>query len=143
MKTKNFKLKIIFSFAAIFFLFLPFFAANASLVPCGSAGKPACNFCFLLQMGQNIINFLVYDIAIPLVAVFIVVGGFYIMTAADSADRAKKGRDIIKTAIVGLIILLLSWIFVDILFRVIGGSAQPTGFNAPWYDIGRNVSCGG
>lgn len=130
----------------IFFFLLssalfPLSVNAGGLVPCGGPGESACTFCNLLQMGQNIVNFVFYNIAIPLVALFIVVGGFYIMTAGGSAERVKKGRDTIKTAVIGLAILFLSWIFVDILIRILGGSSQPSGFNAPWYEIGRNLSC--
>jgi len=44
--------------------------------------------------------------------VFIIYGGFTWMTAAGNEERVKKAKDIIKVAVIGLMVILLSWAFV-------------------------------
>lgn len=127
MKIKNWNLKILIA-AAFCFLFSAFYA-NAALVPCGPGNGRSCQFCDLATLIERIINFGIYNIAIPLSVIFIVYGGFVIMTAGDSSERVKNGKDIIKAAIIGFIIVLCSWLIVNAVLSVLTGqSFEPWSF---------------
>lgn len=41
--------------------------------------------------------------------ILIIIGGYYWMTAAGNEDKAKQGTDIIRRAIIGLLIIAGSW----------------------------------
>lgn len=47
-------------------------------------------------------------LAIPVVTVMIIIGAYYLITSAGSADKVKKGKDYILWAVVGFAILLLA-----------------------------------
>ena len=89
----KFLLILIISFYLIFpFIFV--LAAPFPLVPSecrvGDIAKN-CNFCHLLRLTDNVFNFAIYSIAIPLVVIMIIYGGFVIMTAGDSTDKTAQG----------------------------------------------------
>ncbi|MCL5004630.1 MAG: pilin [Patescibacteria group bacterium] len=120
------KSKIIF-FLFTFYLLLTTVNVQAALVPCGpGVGKP-CEFCDLITLVNNVINFALYDIAIPLIVVMIVWGGFVIMTAGDSTEKVSQGRKIIQSAIIGVLIALGAWMIINMVLSAIGG-----GSFAPW-----------
>ncbi len=50
---------------------------------------------------------------------FIVVGGIIWITSGGSADKVKKGKDIIKGAIVGLVIVLISFTIVRMVMKAL------------------------
>lgn len=109
--------------------------ASAALVPCSG---PNCGYCEFLQLGKNIIDFMMY-IVFPIVTLMIIYGGFMILTAASS-ERAKQGRSIITSAITGLLIALLAWLALDTILKLVapepssGGPAVIRGFG-PWNQL--------
>ncbi len=132
---KNKKLKVIFPllvFCFLFSVFVPLIqAAEGGLVPCGPGlEKSSCQFCDLLKLVNKIINFALYKIAIPLSVIFIVYGGFTIMTAGDSPERVKTGRSVIKAAVIGLLIALFAWMIINTILTVLAGQKfEPWKFN--------------
>ncbi|MBI2036926.1 MAG: TrbC/VirB2 family protein [Candidatus Liptonbacteria bacterium] len=101
--------------------------AQGGLVPCGGPGQPACTFCHVWELLQNVIQFLIM-VAFPIGAIGIVVGGFFIMTAGGSESRVTKGREIITTAVVGIMIVLVAWVVLNSLFQFLAGGYVPLRF---------------
>lgn len=116
---------VIFCFLISAFYFASFAFAADGLVPCGpGTSKPSCQFCDLLTLVEKIINFALYMIAIPLSVIFIIYGGFTIMTAGSSPERVKTGRSVIKAAVVGLLIALFAWMIVNTILTVLAGEKK-------------------
>jgi hypothetical protein len=66
----------------------------------------------LAQTIINIINIVLSFLALIFV-ILILYGGFTYMTAAGSQENIKKATDILKNSVVGVIIIVLSGIFVN------------------------------
>lgn len=85
-------------------------------------GKPlsqgGCGLSHFLKFITHLIEFLI-TIAIPIAVIFIVYGGFVIMTAGGSEERLKRGRHIITVAVIGLIIVLTSWLIIITLYKIL------------------------
>ena len=123
------------------FLVLMPSASSAAIVPCGPGTATAtCTFCHLLELGQEIIDFLIM-LSFPIAAGIIVFGGIAIMTSAGSPDKINYGKNAIKKALIGLVIILASWMLVDVTIRILANTRNPGGLSAPWYEIGRNINC--
>lgn len=88
-----------------------------------------CNACDALIVVQNITT-LLFELAIPIAVAAIVWGAIVFMTAAGSEERAKKGREIITSAVIGLAIALTAWIIVNIILHILTGSV-----NLPWNQV--------
>ncbi len=128
------------SFKKISFLFLIFlfsfsifnFAGAASLVPCGpgsDSGK-ACTLCDFTSLAHNVVSFII-TAAFAIAILVMLYGGFTILTAGDSTARMESGRKMILQTVIGLAILLSSWLIIDTTMKVFVGSTSPTSWG-PW-----------
>ena len=128
----------------LLFLFLSFGIFNvaqaAGLVPCGPgvAGNETCDFCDLLKLVESIIDFTLYKIAIPLAVVFVIYGGFMIMTAGSSSERVSQGKKIIQAAVIGILIALLAWLLIDTILKVV---ATGDGMPNQWWNPRAELNC--
>lgn len=73
----------------------------------------------IIQIINNILNYLIY-ISVPILALMILIGGFYILTAKDDPAKITKGRTTIMYAAIGFTIILISKGVALILLTIIG-----------------------
>jgi hypothetical protein len=68
-----------------------------------------------------------WALAIAFIAAVIILiyGGFLYITSAGNADSATKGKTAILNALIGIVIIVLSYIIVQIVYRFVSG--QSTG----------------
>jgi hypothetical protein len=59
-------------------------------------------------------------LALALVPVVIIIGGYYIMTAGGNPDKVKTGKNIIIYALIALVIIWLAEDLVDVIKGIIG-----------------------
>jgi len=78
-----------------------------------------CGFCCMLNTVYKITNWFFY-ILILLVTVFIIYGGFVIVTASGDPEKAGKGKQVLTFAIMGLAIALLARVIPSVVRFVIG-----------------------
>ena len=136
-KKNNFIAFFIFSFIFLS-LFFPVFSLAAGLsgplVICADINN--CNFCDLLQTAKNILDFSI-QLAFILVVAYTVWGGLQIMVSGAFESLYSKGKKLITNAAIGLVIILVSWGFVDQLIRVmVGGSIFQGNFSGwVWNEI--------
>lgn len=129
---KNLNYFIIICLLAV--LTMPIIVYGRGLVPCGTSETEECTLCDLLRLGQNIIVFL-RNVGLALAALFTAWGGFLLLTSGESEERRAKGKDTLKTAIIGVIIILASWIIINTIltFAAAGGDLPKVLYN--WSSI--------
>ncbi len=94
------------------------------LVPCGGPAEPACDFGQFIVLIDRVLTFAINNIALPLVVIFVVYGGFTILIAGGDPGKLQKGKKTIISAIVGLFIVLTSTLLIETVFRVLGGAGS-------------------
>ena len=133
------KKKILILIAINLVLFAPVLAFAAGIVPCGGHNESPCNICYLFRGASNIVNFIVYDFAMPAAVAIIIYGGIMIVTAGASEANVKKGQTAIKRVIGGMIITLAAWIIVDTVLKIliVGSVSGVTDIGGwgPWTSI--------
>lgn len=72
------------------------------------------------ELFMGILNYVLGFLGVLAVAM-IVYGGFIYMTSAGNEERVKSGRAILTYAIVGLLIVILSWVIVRAIITALGG----------------------
>ncbi|HVM76809.1 MAG TPA: pilin [Candidatus Paceibacterota bacterium] len=60
------------------------------------------------QVVSNVIGFIFWDIATPLVVIMVLVGAFQLMTSAGNPEKASQGRKTIMYAAIGFGIALIA-----------------------------------
>ena len=71
----------------------------------------------------SVINLLLGFLAL-IVFLIILVAGFKWMVSGGEPDKVKNAKDSIKAAVIGLIIVFLSWSLVTFLFGVLKNASQ-------------------
>ncbi len=71
------------------------------------------------QIIQGIIGYLIL-IGAPILAIMVIYGGFLILSAGDSPEKVKSGKDVILWAVVGYIVILSSWGVIYIIREITG-----------------------
>lgn len=127
---KNYKL-----FLLIFiFIISPFIIQAAGLVPCGGDGEPSCGLCHLFVMIRSVIVFLT-GIAAVVLAIMLIVGGIMFVTAHGNPEWVTKARKTITGAIIGFLIVIMSWIIVNSVITFATGSENIFQNMGPWHKI--------
>jgi hypothetical protein len=82
----------------------------------GLPGRPTDNVADLMV---DIIQNILLPIAGIVAVLFIIVGGFQYMLAGANEDLAKKGKSTLTNAIIGLIIIILSYVIVTVVVNTL------------------------
>ncbi len=125
--------KKLFSIIFLVFLLVPSFSyalCEGELVPCGG-DKPMCNFCHIFELANNIIIYVMTCLTPIISGIMLILGGFYFMIAGVDPTKMQKGKDIAKAAIIGLVVIFVSWILLNT-FLTNMGVAEWTGLDTWW-----------
>ena len=125
---------------------------NGGLVPCGTekskletsidaSGKVTqtggeiqnpCTFDHILVLINNIINFLLFVIAIPIAAVMFCFAGFLMIFSGGEASARTKAKGIFWNVVFGLVIVAGAWAIMHTILGIIGVK-KGDGYN--WFGL--------
>jgi type IV secretory pathway VirB2 component (pilin) len=113
-KKNNYRFIVASCLVFLFFNFLPLLilaqeTAPAGLVPCGTGpnGSPDdCKWEHLLQLFNNVINFLLFSLLMPLAVIAIVYAGIQILISQDKPAQLKKAYGTLKNVGIGMFMAL-------------------------------------
>ena len=91
--------------------------AQEPLVPCNG---PNCTIESFFIMLARIFNFIVWYIATPLAILSLTIGGVMILISAGNPQWLQTGKETIKWAIVGLVLVFCSWLIVNFILGALG-----------------------
>lgn len=103
------------AFCVLAGLFLFVNVSQASLVdsvPCAQAGSANCSLDDFLRVGINAV-LIIYGVAGSLALLFFIYGGIMWLVSAGNPERVKKGTEIIKNAVIGLVIIFSSYMIIN------------------------------
>ncbi len=107
---------------ALSIIVLPFFAfAAGGLVPCDGTGDSKCTFSSFVLLLNNIIDFLITAVALPVSAILFAWAGFLYLTAAGNGSQISKAHGIFKNVFVGLILTLAAWLIINLVTMTLAG----------------------
>lgn len=93
-----------------------------------------CNLCDLLVIIQNTVNYALL-LLIPIAAIFIIYGGYQIMTAGANPSGIKTGWSTILHTVIGIAFVFGAWLIVNTVITYLAAGY----FQAPWYKISCNA----
>ncbi len=139
--------KVLIGLAVVVFALLPFVVpefAHAAIVNCGNedGGSSAngCKFSDLFNGAITLINYLFSGAAVLAVG-GVVWGGFLMVTSAGNSSKQSAGKTAVKNSVIGLVVVLLSFVMVRTVFTVLGyrGGASPLENPQDFIDSGPNL----
>ncbi len=110
-----------------------------TIVPCCGAqacvvngvSLPACSFCHIAQLAQNVINAGIY-VAVFLSAILFAYAGWKYITASGKPEAASEAKKIFWTVGVGLLLILGAWLIVDLIMKTLVNESALFG---PWNEV--------
>ncbi len=130
-----FSMRIAFLTLLIGLFFIGVTPAFAAIVPCdgvSSGGGKACQACHFVQLGNNILKWII-GIMASVCALVIAYAGFLMVMAGGDSGNISEAREMITNTVIGFIILLSAWLVVDTVLKMFVGDTLP-GFG-PWNKI--------
>lgn len=88
-----------------------------------------CNFDDFMHLINNIINFILFGLAIPIAGIMFAYAGFTLITAGgDNSGARTKAKGIFFSAAVGLTLAFVAYIIVKFILKTLGYSGTWIGF---------------
>jgi hypothetical protein len=85
------------------------------------AANQQCDFAALMKLINNVINFILFAMAIPVAAIMFAYAGFLLVTAGGEAAGARtKAKNIFINVVIGLILALAAWLIVKLILSTLG-----------------------
>ncbi len=131
----------IFIFLALLSLSFAFISPDIvsaeNIVPCNGVGDGpdgACQTCHFVQLGNNLVRWLVGAMA-AIATVAVVIGGLNMVTAGGDTGKISHGKELIQNALIGFVILLAAWLIIDTVMKTLVGNGNTVPGFGPWHTI--------
>jgi len=93
------------------------------LVTCGGPGESPCKISDMLTLVFKIIAIML-NFAGLVAIMFVFWGGLQMILATGSPEKIKKGKDTIRNSLLGLVLVLISYLIVGLVINAVTGSNQ-------------------
>ncbi len=105
----------------LFVLLLPVlvFAQNTSTITVPNVGLPGAPGADAGGLLRRIITGLLLPFAGVISILFLIIGGFQYMFAGSNEDLAKRGKNTIRNAVIGLVVVILSYVIVTVVVNTL------------------------
>ncbi len=100
---------------------------SSGLITCDGVNVD-CTFTLLLLMVNRVINFFIYIIAGPIIALTFAYAGFLMVTSGGNPSKKDEAKSIIGKALIGFIFLLAAYLIVKTILVVFG-------YSGPLFDL--------
>ncbi len=129
------KIVLILILSSVIALALPISAAAFSLVPCGRSDQVGtvdehCQLGHLFILIVRMINYLI-SLAAVVAIYFVLNAGFGMVLAMGNPEKIQTNKESIKNAVVGFAIVILAFIFINLLVNGIFGTSSTS---KKWWD---------
>lgn len=101
---------------------------TGGIVPCGYGTLPSCNLCHLYTGAKNIIDFMLFDLILPVAIIALLIGGIFMLASMGNPQMLQTGKTAITNTIIGVIIAFGSWLIIATIVNTLGYK----GFTAAW-----------
>mgnify|MGYP001567344727 FL=1 len=128
--------KFLISLAIFSILSFPAFAFAQGLVPCGKevyqfdvvengvkhlkGELRQCDFNGLMTLIDNVTQFALFKLALPISAIMFFYAGFKLVTSGGSTEARTKAKSIFTSTVFGFIIALTAWLVVKTILLILG-----------------------
>ncbi len=104
--------KIIASFLSFSVLAIPFVASAQVVAPCNG---PDCGFDDLITLGNNIVSFLMIDVAVPLAALGFMFMGAKLVLFSNKETAKTEAKEGLWNIAIGFAIMLGSYVLIKVI----------------------------
>lgn len=106
-------------------VFAPLLLASAQglqpNIPCPPGVR--CDETSVNELISTVINWLL-GIAFAIAVLFLIIGGFQYITSAGNEEAAEKGKGTAVNALIGIVIIILSYVIVNVVSRLVASGGN-------------------
>ncbi len=99
-------------------------SGTTRLVPC----TDKCGWNDFITLVNNVINFILIDLAVPFAAIMFAYAGGLLMFSGGEVSKREQAKKIIINVAIGLAVIAGAWIIVHTVFSILGYDASWIGF---------------
>ncbi len=99
-------------------LALPFIASAQTLVKCGMTNPDECSYKDLVQLIQDVLNFLIYTLATPIAVLMIAFSGFEMVTSGGDQKKYDNAKKVLINILIGYAVMLAAFLIVKLIFSL-------------------------
>jgi hypothetical protein len=114
---------------------------SANIVPCSGVDMvngepvPTCQACNLVELANNITNWIV-GIFTVIFAIIFIVAGWRMVASTGNVSEKEAGKKMITNAFIGFVIVLAGWLIMDFFMKsLLGNDDGSIGTFGPWNEI--------
>ena len=96
-------------------------------INCSDLNGVNCQATSVNGLIKTVINWLL-GIAFGIAVLFLIIGGFWYITSAGNEETAEKGKATAINAIIGIVIIILSYVIINVVANLVANS---NGGNSP------------
>ena len=103
---------------------------TGGIVPCGdfSRGQPPCNLCHLYTLTKNGVDFMLFDLILPVAIIALLIGGIFLLASRGNPQMIESGKNAIVNTVIGVVIAFGAWLIIATIVNTLGYD----GFTAAW-----------
>ena len=125
---KNNLISILVSLTVFLILLLPIISmaaqdpasSGSGLVPCTNSATDPCDFNAFMRLINNIINFILKYMAVPIAALGFTYAGFELVTSGGSTEKRGVAKKVFTNTALGLACVAGAWLIVKTLLSILG-----------------------
>ncbi len=119
-------------------LITPVLVGAADLVPCGIKDPEVlklhpeyakdCQFGHLLLLINNVVNFILFRLAVPIAAIAFCYAGLQLLTSGGSEEKMSQAKKVFGNVAIGLFFVAGAWLIVHTILTLLGHDGSWIGF---------------
>lgn len=87
--------------------------------------KNPCGFDDIMHLVNNVIHFILFDLAIPIVAIMFAYAGILLVTSGGDTGVRTKAKGVFLNAAIGLALMVGAWLIIRTILSILG-------YNGSW-----------
>ena len=110
-------------------VFAPLLVAYGQInigIQCDPTKQNCQNISSVNQLIKTVINWLL-TIAFAIAVLFLIIGGFQYITSAGNEEAAEKGKGTAVNALIGIVIIVLSYVIVNVVANLVSNAGTGAG----------------
>lgn len=104
----------------------PLAAMAIPAINCTDLNGVNCQATSVNGLIKTVINWLL-GIAFGIAVLFLIIGGFWYITSAGNEETAEKGKGTAINAIIGIVIIILSYVIVNVISNLVTNTSSSNG----------------
>lgn len=114
-------IKSLISISILSIFIFPAISFGANLIPCGTAANPTqCGFNDLMTLINNVVNFVLFDMVVPIAAIMFAYAGVLLIFSGGDTGKRSKAKSIFINVAIGFIIAIAAWLIVEFILNLLG-----------------------